>query len=115
MAGMAGMAGMGPAEAATVAVDEAPSAATVRIDQGAALGGYSTPVVTLAKGGTLNVINFDSTRHSVTSDDLGADGNPLFSVIVNPGMTVAVDGVSCPGTRASTSSTASSIRRCAAL
>ena len=94
MTGMAGMAGMGPAEAATVAVDEAPSAATVRIDRGAAFGGYSTPVITLAKGGTLNVINFDSTRHSVTSDGHDANSNPLFSVIVNPGSTVAVDGVS---------------------
>jgi spore coat protein A len=93
MAGMTGMAGMGVAEAATVAVDDAPAAATVRIDRNASLGGYTTPHVTLAKGGTLSVINFDSTRHSVTSDDHDASGTPLFSVIVDPGMTMAVDGV----------------------
>jgi spore coat protein A len=98
MAGMAGMAmrvaGVGVADAATVAVADAPSAATVRIDSGASLFGYATPSITLAKGGTLNVINFDSTRHSVTSDDHDALGTPLFSTIVDPGMTMAVDGVS---------------------
>jgi FtsP/CotA-like multicopper oxidase with cupredoxin domain/plastocyanin len=93
MAGMAGMAGMGSADAATVAVDDAPPAATVRIDRGATLFGYATPNVVLAKGGTLSVINFDSTRHSVTSDDHDAAGTPLFSTIVEPGMTMAVDGV----------------------
>jgi FtsP/CotA-like multicopper oxidase with cupredoxin domain/plastocyanin len=97
MTGMAGMAmhmgGMGVAEAATVAVADAPSAATVRIDSGASLFGYATPSITLAKGGTLSVINFDSTRHSVTADDHDAAGTPLFSAIVDPGMTMAVDGV----------------------
>src|SRR3954469_6237660 len=84
MTGMSGMAGMGRADAATVAVDDAPLAATVRIDRGAILFGYATPDVVLAKGGTLSVINFDSPRHSVTSDDHDAAGTPLFSAIVDP-------------------------------
>ena len=64
------------------------------------LRGYATPAVTLAKGGTLSVVNFDSTRHSVTSDDHDASGNALFSAIVDPGGTATVDGVSllAPGT-----------------
>ena len=81
---------------------DAPPAATVRIDPNASLGGYATPDVTLAKGGTLSVVNFDSARHSVTSDDHDASGNALFSAIVDPGGTATVDGVSllAPGTYA---------------
>ena len=72
---------LGEARAGTIRLSDAPSAATVRIDAGAGLGGYATPMVELAKGGTLSVINFDSTRHSVTSDDRDASGNPLFSAL----------------------------------
>ena len=90
--------GAEPAQAMVMA--DAPSAATVRIDPSASLRGYATPAVTLAKGGTLSVVNFDSTRHSVTSDDHDASGNALFSAIVDPGGTATVDGVSllAPGT-----------------
>ena len=90
------------AEAATVSPTQAPPAATVRIDQGAGFGGYANPAVEIAAGGTLSVINFDSTRHSVTADDRDAVGNPLFSVVVNPGDTATVVGVSAlaPGTYA---------------
>jgi spore coat protein A len=93
---------LGEAQAGTLDLSDAPSAVTVRIDAGAGLGGYATPTVELAKGGTLSVINFDSTRHSVTSDDRDANGNPLFSVVVNPGGTASVDGVGtlAPGTYA---------------
>jgi FtsP/CotA-like multicopper oxidase with cupredoxin domain len=92
--------GLPAAEAATRSVAESPTAATVRIDAGASFGGYANPNVELALGGVLSVINFDSTRHSVTSDDRDAVGNPLFSVIVNPGTTAAVVGVAAlaPGT-----------------
>ncbi len=88
------------ANASTVEPSDAPPAATVRISHGAGLGGYATPTVELAKGGSLSVINFDSTRHSVTSDDHDASGSPLFSVVVNPGATASVDGVAAlaPGT-----------------
>jgi spore coat protein A, manganese oxidase len=92
--------GAHPAHAMDLA--DAPSSATVRIDPNASQGGYLNPVVTLAKGGTLSVLNFDSVRHSVTSDDHDAGGNALFSVVVNPGDTATVDAVSllAPGTYA---------------
>ena len=88
------------ARADTVEVSDAPTAATVRIDPNSRLGGYANPTIELATGGTLSVINFDSTRHSVTSEDRDANGNPLFSVIVNPGETATVPGVGAlaPGT-----------------
>lgn len=90
------------ARAESVPLAEAPAAATVRIDPGATLAGYATPRVSLAKGGTLSVINFDAGRHSVTADDRGADGVPLFDVIVGPGGTATVQGVNvlAPGTYA---------------
>lgn len=88
------------ARAGTIDLTDAPSAATVRIDSGASLGGFSTPTIELAKGGTLTVINFDNTRHSVTADDHDANGNALFSAVVNPGETASVSGVGAlaPGT-----------------
>jgi spore coat protein A len=91
-----------PAAAATVVPNEAPAAATIRIDAGAGFGGYSNPDVEVALGGTLSVVNFDSTRHSVTADDRDAVGNPLFSVVVDPGDTATVTGVGAlaPGTYA---------------
>lgn len=55
---------LGGAIAEATGLSDAPSAATVRIDAGAELGGYATPAVEPAKGGTLSVINFDGTRHS---------------------------------------------------
>jgi FtsP/CotA-like multicopper oxidase with cupredoxin domain/plastocyanin len=92
--------GAEPAHAMVMA--DAPPAATVRIDPSASLRGYATPDVTLAKGGSLSVVNFDSTRHSVTSDDHDASGNALFTAIVDPGATATVEGVSllAPGTYA---------------
>ena len=56
----------------------APSAATIQIDPGAATHGYTNPNVTLAAGGTLTIVNYDSMVHTVTSDDRGADTQPLF-------------------------------------
>ncbi len=81
------------ARADTIEVSDAPPTATVRIDPGAGLGGYATPNVEVARGGTLSVINLDRSRHSVTSDDRDASGNALFAVVVNPGATASVDGV----------------------
>lgn len=91
---------LGAARADTVGLSEAPSSATVRIDNGGTLGGFANPSIELAKGGTLSVINFDDTRHSVTSDDRDASGNPLFSVVVDPDESATVVGVSAlaPGT-----------------
>ena len=56
----------------------APSAATIEIDPGAATQGYANPNITLAQGGTLTIVNYDSMVHTVTSDDRGADTQPLF-------------------------------------
>ena len=72
----------------------APQTASIRIDPDAKDHGYTTPNVTLAAGGTLTVVNFDSMRHTVTAQDKDAKGNPLFSTIANPGTTTTVDGVS---------------------
>ena len=63
---------------------DSPQSATILIDADAKSNGYTTPNITLAQGGVLNVWNRDSIRHSVTSDDHDASGNSLFSVIVNP-------------------------------
>jgi FtsP/CotA-like multicopper oxidase with cupredoxin domain/plastocyanin len=63
---------------------DAPQSATILIDANAKSNGYTTPNITLAQGGVLNVWNRDSIRHSVTSDDHDASGNSLFSLIVNP-------------------------------
>ncbi len=91
---------LGTAIADTTVVAGAPPSATVRIDRGATLGGFANPTIELAQSGTLSVINFDGTRHSVTSDDRDASGNPLFSVIVSPGASATVVGVAAlaPGT-----------------
>jgi FtsP/CotA-like multicopper oxidase with cupredoxin domain/plastocyanin len=88
------------ASARTLTLSEAPSAATIRIDPGATFGGFTDAQVELAKGGTLSVVNFDGTRHSVTSDDRDANGNPLFSTVVDPEGTATVEGVAdlAPGT-----------------
>ena len=56
----------------------APTAATIEIDPGAATHGYANPDITLAQGGTLTIVNYDSMVHTVTSDDRGPDTQPLF-------------------------------------
>ncbi|HET6817873.1 MAG TPA: multicopper oxidase domain-containing protein [Mycobacteriales bacterium] len=63
----------------------APSAATIEIDPGAATHGYANPNITLAQGGTLTIVNYDSMVHTVTSDDRGADTQPLFDSGDAPG------------------------------
>lgn len=88
------------ASAGTRVTSAAPQAVTVRIDPGGTFGGFTNPDVEVVKGGTLSVVNFDGTRHSVTADDRDAAGNPLFSVIVDPEGTATVAGVEAlaPGT-----------------
>ena len=76
-----------------------PSSATVTIDPGSRA--FTPANITIAQGGTLTVYNRDSSRHSVTSDDKDANGNALFSQIVNPGdppTTVANVSNLAPGT-----------------
>ena len=80
----------------------APSAATIEIDPGAATHGYANPDITLAQGGTLTIVNYDSMVHTVTSDDRGADTQPLFDSgdAAGNGTFTSVPGVSqlAPGT-----------------
>ena len=68
----------------------APTSATVTITP-ALVGGTFTPgTVTVAKGGTLTVVNTTSIAHTFTSEALGSDGNPLFDVSVPAGATVSI-------------------------
>ncbi len=83
----------GPVTPAASAAD-APSSASIVISKGAATKGYDTTRVTLAQGGSLSVVNFDSMQHTVTSTGYGADGKPLFNTYVSPGSTVSVPGAS---------------------
>lgn len=56
--------------------------ATIVIDLGGASKGYATPNVDVAQGGMVTVVNNDGIPHTVTSDAVGTDGDPLFHVIV---------------------------------
>ena len=91
---------------ATVAVADAPQAATITISHDAMDKGFDSASrnITLAQGGTLSVYNGDDldggTEHTVTSDDFDANGQRLFNVIVGYGRTVTIPGVDklAPGT-----------------
>ncbi|GCD90205.1 multicopper oxidase domain-containing protein [Nocardioides sp. LS1] len=88
------------AAAAVMAGDAAPVSASIVIDQGASTRGYTTKSVTISQDGTLSVVNLDSMEHTVTADDRGEDGLPLFDVLVPPGSTVSIPAASklAPGT-----------------
>lgn len=89
------------APAAFVApADEPPSAATVTIGKNAMYKGYQTKSITLAKGGTLSVVNLDNMEHTVTADEKDARGNPLFDTWVGAGQTATISAASnlAPGT-----------------
>ena len=73
-----------PVQSVVAAPRDSAQSATILIDPDAKSNGYTTPDITIAQGGVLNVWNRDSIRHSVTSDDHDANGNTLFSLIVNP-------------------------------
>ena len=64
------------------AAADPPTVATILINQGGAATGYATPNVDVAQGGVVTVINNDSLAHTVTSDAVGTDGDPLFNVVV---------------------------------
>ncbi|WP_167289007.1 multicopper oxidase domain-containing protein [Nocardioides seonyuensis] len=72
----------GPGGALTAAADPAPQLATILIELGGAATGYATPNVAVAQGGEVTVVNNDSMAHTVTSDAVGTDGDPLFHVVV---------------------------------
>lgn len=85
---------------AVAVAEDAPQSASIRIDSGAKTSGYTTPKVTMAAGGTLSVVNFDIMRHTVTSQETDAKGNPLFGTVSDPGTTTTVAGAGAlaPGT-----------------
>jgi spore coat protein A, manganese oxidase len=68
------------------ALAEAPTTAWIYIGQ----SDFQTKAVSMATGGTLNVRNNATIRHTVTSDLRGSDGKPLFNVTVEPGATVSI-------------------------
>jgi spore coat protein A, manganese oxidase len=73
---------------------DAPTSATIVIGRGASTKGYSTKVVTISQGGTLNVVNLDQYEHTVTADANGANGSPLFDNFVEPGHTDTITAAS---------------------
>jgi FtsP/CotA-like multicopper oxidase with cupredoxin domain/plastocyanin len=68
------------------AAAEAPTTAWIYIGQ----TDFQTKAVSMATGGTLNVRNNATIKHTVTSDLRGSDGKPLFDVTVLPGQTVSI-------------------------
>jgi spore coat protein A len=86
MAAMVGLSLIRPGAASA----DAPTSATVTI-VGSLTGGRFTPgIVTVAKGGSLTVVNPTIGPHTFTSVAVGPDGNPLFSVYLPAGATRAV-------------------------
>ena len=64
-----------------------PDSATIVIAVGGAAHGYTPKKVSLERGGVLTVVNDDTTAHSVTSDAVGTQGDPVFDVVVPAGTT----------------------------
>jgi FtsP/CotA-like multicopper oxidase with cupredoxin domain len=80
--------------AVSAADEQAPVSSSIVIEEGASKKGYSTTSVTITQDGTLSVVNLDSMEHTVTADDRGSDGLPLFDVLVPPGATVSIPAAS---------------------
>lgn len=76
--------GGGPPAAALPAVLTAPTSTTVEIDGTFGGSAFSPTRVTVARGGTLTVVNNTTSTHTFTSDALGSDGNPIFDVTIAP-------------------------------
>jgi FtsP/CotA-like multicopper oxidase with cupredoxin domain/plastocyanin len=56
--------------------------ATVVIPPGGAVTGYSPSSVSVEQGGVLRVVNNDDMTHTVTSEAVGPEGDPLFYLIL---------------------------------
>jgi plastocyanin len=82
------------AVAATLAIGAAQAWATGSIIEATNDTAYDTPTPTLAAQGTLATFgNGDDVTHTVTADEEGPDGKPLFRTGNTPGMSVRnVDG-----------------------
>ncbi|MDQ1705798.1 MAG: hypothetical protein QOF18_2164 [Frankiaceae bacterium] len=72
------------------ALATAPDSASIVIPHNARTQGYQTRRVSLAQGGTLSAVNFDTIEHTVTADATGSNGLPLFDTDVPPNSTVNV-------------------------
>jgi FtsP/CotA-like multicopper oxidase with cupredoxin domain len=57
-------------------------ATTIVIPLGGAASGFSPQDVSVERGGQLTVVNDDNMTHSVTSEAVGTQGDPLFDVVV---------------------------------
>ena len=59
-----------------------PLAATIVIPVGGVTSGYSPKIASLERGGILTVVNNDNVAHTVTSEAVGTQGDPVFDLIV---------------------------------
>ena len=57
-------------------------ATTIVIEVGGAVSGFFPATVTLERGGVLTVENNDNVTHSITSEAVGNQGDPLFDMLV---------------------------------
>ena len=55
---------------------------TIVIPVGGAASGFSPQTVSVERGGALTVVNNDNVTHSVTSDAVGTQGDPLFDLVI---------------------------------
>src|SRR6478735_2523369 len=58
------------------------AATTIVIPVGGAASGFSPPDVSVERGGQLTVVNNDNMAHTVTSEAVGTQGDPLFDLTV---------------------------------
>jgi spore coat protein A len=55
---------------------------TIVIPVGGAASGFSPQTVSVERGGAITVVNNDNVTHSVTSEAVGTQGDPLFDLVV---------------------------------
>ena len=87
---------------------------TIVIPIGGAASGFSPQTVSAERGGAITIVNNDNVTHSVTSDAVGTQGDPLFDLVIPSHATrtlVIPADLWPPG---STPSTAPSTRTCGA-
>jgi FtsP/CotA-like multicopper oxidase with cupredoxin domain/plastocyanin len=79
-------------QASADAVSQVDSPASAEIHILGVTQGFDPKTTTVAKGGTLTVFNDDAQgiTHSITSDAIGADGKPLFDVVIPAGQSKSV-------------------------
>ncbi len=58
------------------------AATTIVISVGGAASGFSPQTASIARGGVLTVENHDNVAHSVTSDAVGTQGDPVFDLVI---------------------------------